>query len=365
MRHLTTLYDAIDDDVAFMRIAETVAAASGSRSANIHHFTPGGVTHFHQLSYYEPDQAKLYATSFVDKDVWLQVSQRQGRIGKILNMDKYLPAEEFIKTEYYNELFKPIGDDTARCMGSLNKVGSDMLVIAVHRPLGGSTYTVSEEAELGDIICHVRRVLRLRQLMAEERAQIHRLESMVDATEAAMLIVDQRMRILNGSAKAHRLLKAQDGLSARGTALEVSDRALAEQLACAVAAIVNRTRMERTGFLCERPSGLPAYRILVLPAGTHGDDGALILIDEPAAPGVTSTGVTWLGQVYRLTPAEQALASGLATGATLAEIADWRGVTRETLRTQLKSLFVKTKTGRQADLVRLLGTVDRPMLGNV
>ncbi len=357
MQLLETLYSAIDDDGALAVMAETIAQASGCRSGHIHHFTPGGVTHFHQMSYFDTNYAKLYVSSFVTKDVWLQTSQREGLTGRVLNMDRFIPPEEFAKTELYNDLFKAHGDDTGRCMGVLTRLDQSLLVTAFHRPLKGAAFTPKEENVLGEALGHLRRVLQLRRLIADERAQARRLENMVEATEVAMLVVDQSMQIMRGSAAAFQILNSDDGLSTRRAMLCARDCDLAHKLHRTVKEIIARAFTERNGFLCNRPSGRTAYRLLILPAGARGEDGALILIEDPATA-ETADG-EWPRQAYGLTLAENALAVGLMQGLTLAEVADRRSVTRETIRAQLKQLFAKTSTNRQAELVRLLATMVR------
>jgi DNA-binding CsgD family transcriptional regulator len=57
---------------------------------------------------------------------------------------------------------------------------------------------------------------------------------------------------------------------------------------------------------------------------------------------------------FCLSPAEAQIALGIAKGETLAEIAKARSVSVSTARGQLKSVFAKTGTHRQAELVRLL-----------
>jgi DNA-binding CsgD family transcriptional regulator len=61
-----------------------------------------------------------------------------------------------------------------------------------------------------------------------------------------------------------------------------------------------------------------------------------------------------LAAVFGLTPAEARLASVMATGANPELAADQLLVSRETVRNQLKALFAKTATHRQAELVALL-----------
>jgi DNA-binding CsgD family transcriptional regulator len=61
-----------------------------------------------------------------------------------------------------------------------------------------------------------------------------------------------------------------------------------------------------------------------------------------------------LQQVFKLTPAEARLAAGLAKGLDLQQISELHGVSVGTLRVQLKSIFAKTQTKRQAQLAVLL-----------
>ncbi len=63
---------------------------------------------------------------------------------------------------------------------------------------------------------------------------------------------------------------------------------------------------------------------------------------------------TVLRQAFGLTPAEARLAAGLAGGRDLLAMADEKGVSMATARTQLKSIFTKTGTHRQAELVAFL-----------
>lgn len=59
-------------------------------------------------------------------------------------------------------------------------------------------------------------------------------------------------------------------------------------------------------------------------------------------------------QLYGFTRAESRLAHELVCGSTLKEASEHLGVMPSTLRSHLKSIFAKTSTGRQSDLIRLL-----------
>jgi DNA-binding CsgD family transcriptional regulator/PAS domain-containing protein len=62
----------------------------------------------------------------------------------------------------------------------------------------------------------------------------------------------------------------------------------------------------------------------------------------------------FLEQMFELTPSEAKLASQIANGESLKDIAESLGRTEGTARVQLQSIFEKTNTNRQSSLVRLL-----------
>ncbi|HYF17210.1 MAG TPA: helix-turn-helix transcriptional regulator [Ramlibacter sp.] len=77
----------------------------------------------------------------------------------------------------------------------------------------------------------------------------------------------------------------------------------------------------------------------------------LIFYHPASAPAIDSS---LLYAVFGLTPAEARIASLLAEGLSLKEIAEQQGTQHETVRKQLRSIYQKTDTNRQPDLVRLL-----------
>lgn len=67
--------------------------------------------------------------------------------------------------------------------------------------------------------------------------------------------------------------------------------------------------------------------------------------------------------LFDLTPAEARIARSLSAGETLDEIAETGGVSRNTVRTQLRGVMEKTGCTRQAELVSLLANLSLPRDG--
>lgn len=82
-----------------------------------------------------------------------------------------------------------------------------------------------------------------------------------------------------------------------------------------------------------------------------GGAAVLVLIIDPEDCAEPSH--TILEQVFGLTKSESRVATRLLCGQTVHEVADETGVTPGTVRTQIKSVFSKTNTHRQAQLVGL------------
>lgn len=227
--------------------------------------------------------------------------------------------------------------------------------MAVHRAARDAAFTVQDERRLDAVYGHVRRIVSLRRTLALERGRSARLQDIVDQTGEAILRLDRELRVVAISAAAQRLLETHDGLSLRGQRLSAPGH-IDLELRAAVAAVMDRTSDARTALLCHRPSGRRPYRLSLLPAGFEGTAGVLLRIDDPDSHAPGPMWRTALRDAYGLSAMEADLAERLYTECSLDEIAALRGVTRETLRTQLKSLFLKTGVNRQSALVKLLST---------
>jgi DNA-binding CsgD family transcriptional regulator len=79
---------------------------------------------------------------------------------------------------------------------------------------------------------------------------------------------------------------------------------------------------------------------------------ALLVFREPCAPSIPN--MVALAAALNFTPAEAKLAKLLGAGQSLESAAQELQLSRETIRTQLKSLFAKTDTHRQGELIALL-----------
>jgi len=165
---------------------------------------------------------------------------------------------------------------------------------------------------------------------------------------------------------AESILRKEDGLSIERGELLVHSAAQSSALRKAIrtaARIPNRPVPAAPDVLAvPRRSGARPYLLWLAPfvAGTLLDQQdlrvAVFIVDLNAK---SRDCKTVLQQVFGLTAAETRVAVALASGTDLTQAAEEFGVSRNTVRTQLRAIFAKTATSRQSDLVRLLAHTER------
>ena len=347
---LQDLYDAVDDDGALASFASTVADMCAARSANVI-YTPRAAPPFQQISYFPDEYVEAYVTGYVDKDPWRRVAMAKAVEHCAFALDADVPPERFIESAIYNDLLKRLGDDTGRCMGIEGRFSDGHLHIAVHRPLTGRPFSSADRRKLEETFRHAAKVMQLRVALDGERTLRRRTEAMLNAGGAAVLLVDRALRILGASEAAIAIVDAADGLSCRNGRLVVADSGAATTLSEAAAELIDRTGAHHSSVLCPRPSGRPSFRLFLAPAALNASAGLTLVIHDPSA--AQRSRLELLCEAYRLSPTEVRLAEQLLAGATLEEVAASRNDSIETTRAQLKSIFLKTQTHRQVDLVRL------------
>jgi DNA-binding CsgD family transcriptional regulator len=184
---------------------------------------------------------------------------------------------------------------------------------------------------------------------------------LLDCLGCAALLLDDRGTVIGASTRAERVLGAD--LDVRASHLVASDRASNELLQELVRTALKSSTLSYSVLLppvmIKRHEGRPIV-VQVLPASAlagalgEGARAILLLTCLDARPELPESRLMLL---FGLTPAEARLAARLGTGETLEEASDALQISLGTARNQLKAIFSKTETNRQAELVALLWRV--------
>lgn len=237
------------------------------------------------------------------------------------------------------------------------------LVLILARPMAMPGFSCNEVARVQRVVNHLSAAWEVHQSRIRKDYVGQGTVEALNLLAVGVMIVDSRGRILERNESARTILCGDDGLGVANGRLAITGRgegvSLAELFDGAMAP-------ETTGFpapiklvIVPRPSGKRPFSLMVCPlAGTcdllnEEERAALVFVSDPDhVP--NGSGNRLLGHIYGLTPAEARIASLVAQGLRINEIADLLDITINTARTHLKRVFEKTSVERQAQLVQLL-----------
>jgi DNA-binding CsgD family transcriptional regulator len=217
-----------------------------------------------------------------------------------------------------------------------------------------------DKASINDPLLHPQQAIDMRRSIKQTEIELLALQAAFERSGMAILVLSNKGRILFASPGADAILREADAIRAVNGCLRPVSRSTAERLTALVCGATGTGAAYGCpvggALTIERASRRP-LTVLVAPLrSVRGNFGASI----PAAilfikdPELSTLAVGTLQEMFGLTGAEAALAKELAAGKSIEDIATARRIRLSTARTQLKAIFAKTATNRQAQLVAML-----------
>jgi DNA-binding CsgD family transcriptional regulator len=187
------------------------------------------------------------------------------------------------------------------------------------------------------------------------------LAAIVDDLPGGVLVMDGAGRVVHANRTARAIVARRDGVAiGRNRRIALADAEAARQLDTVVQAVLDgRAPGGPLRAPCRRGRG--AYMLMVVrpsgPArGGRAASGAVVMIHDHAP--VPQAPRPVLRQIFGLTRREAELAAALCSGSGPSAIALATGVSINTVRFHLKSIYAKTGARSQADLVGIvIGTL--------
>lgn len=353
------VYDAALDETLWPDFLERVADVVSGSSAHL--FLQDMRTNavpFMVTVRTDPHYVRLYETYYASVNPWIAPLARIPQ-GVAIASHRVMTQQVLTKTEFYSDYLRP--RDIGYAIGGMAMKNEAMIsVLSIYRPDRAGGFSDRELTVSQSLLPHLRRALQIRDRLANSSIQQSAALDALERIATATLIVSRDGRILYANSQAQSLLRDGDAIRAVGGRLATIDRGTADRLTRAIGGVVD-TAAERGGFsgggfAIPREDRLP-LTLLVAPFrparnGFGASAPAAILFirdpEQPTLPSLTLQGI------FGFTPAEAAVASALADGKSVEDIAALHGVSLNTVRTHLKTIFAKTGTNRQAQLVALM-----------
>ena len=306
----------------------------------------------------EPKWLESYVMTYGREDL-LALHLEQAPIGHFYASNLHLPEPgRFIESRFFREWAMPLGVAfAAGCV--VMREGTWLTQVIFQRSSNQGPFTLDELAEFDRLVPHWQRTVQMRHRLVELRAGQDLLAASLDALAMPTLLFDELGRIAHQNCSALALLDAATTLARRDDRLvgstATSTRSINLQVSHAMRA--HRDGLERAPgiVLVDRAGRLP-LTLMTLPLRGRGEHamrgGALMFVFDPEdTPVVTADLVR---RLFALSAAESELAVALCSGLSPEEVAAERGRALSTVRSQIRNLFAKTGTNRQADLVGML-----------
>lgn len=280
------------------------------------------------------------------------------RPGLTVNTE-WLSQQEFLRTDYYNEVYKKFDIYSDVSVG-LAMDGTTWTGVDIYRSKTRGLFTHEELAVAAQAVPHLARAVKLGRTLAEQRQIGDGLAGVFEQSNYGVFLLDDVGRIRKANAVGERLLQSGDALCSRAGRLSATTSDAAQSLIALLKNAGAPDSTQRTGgaMALRTPGRSFPLSITVAPVRPErlslsaGRPAILVCVTDPAAN--LGAAEQCLRDAFSLTGAESRVALALVDGLSLAEAATKFGVSLSTVRVQLGSVFSKTKTHRQAELVRVV-----------
>jgi DNA-binding CsgD family transcriptional regulator len=357
---IALIYEAALDQQMWPHVADRLADAAGATVCQISTYDGITQTSANVAPRVPSDALRGYAEYWVHHNPLISAGRRQP-LGKVLSIHDLISRDELVTTAFYHGFLAPLGLEE-KLGAKLVDDGSCWAAFGVWRPSRLGPFNRSIAERLAELVPHLQRALYINARTAELEMTRTASAELLNGLQQPVLLVDAACRILFANRASEDILTDILGLrSDTKGVLRGSLPAETDMLHKAVAQSACPTRFGGRGggsLLLSRGGLRSPLTVLVIPLpvetywlAPRRPAAVLFLTDPERTRNPTAAS---LQCSFGLTRTEAAMAIEVLNGGGLKAVAARLGIAPTTARTHLTSIFNKTRTRRQAELVRIL-----------
>jgi DNA-binding CsgD family transcriptional regulator/PAS domain-containing protein len=346
-----TIYDAASEPALWHDVMARLVRKTGARSGIF--YDHNNVTRQASIlgaEGFDPHYLRVYEQYYAALDPWHRHGETRP-VGEIRQTASMLSAGDLRRTEFYQDHLRPQGLFYAMG-GPVERSRTRMAVFGIQGSYEHGVFAPEAEALARNLVPHLRRAYRMQETLDAVRHDGMVFEAALHLLPQPVLVVERDARLLYANTAGEQLLRDRDVLKVVSGRLRAVHRDDAAVLARALSPVPRAVDGAASLMLRRIGGGRPVdLRVVPLRRSNRAEwSGRIALLAEVPPP---LRGLEALAAAFRLSPAETRLWAALTAGRRVIDVAEESGVSVNTVRVQLRTLFEKTGVHRQADLLRL------------
>lgn len=333
--------------------------------ALLNHNVAENTLNFQAVHNISPEYLQSYADHYALLNPW--VAFWQGiESGTVMVAERDCPAHLYSDTEFYNDWLRPQKDAEASVGIKIYGSPQEVIHLPIHYPLSKSP---KYEAAAAEVLKRVRNSL-LRSIDFGRQIRKRTEDALagaalVERARCAAFVIDRHRRVREANQQAVNMLSASAAVFVRhGTVCLGASRAHGQFRQSVSDLSIGTTTVSSRIYL---RVGERQFQVLVAPLPVVASASPLPLLSSRPLVLVLvkdlDVGQRYLSELsplaarFKLTRAELLLCERLSRGDSLAKAASVLGIRVHTARDRVKTIFHKTGTHRQGELVAMLANV--------
>jgi DNA-binding CsgD family transcriptional regulator len=345
------IYESLFDDEAFARLPALLAGVVRGRSGVLH-FRPSHRASEVSGSWNFPS-VNIYAEKWVQHDPWFVASLQKKYLNRIGPAERAVSQSEFERSFIYNEFARTECPDIFRCMGGTFVTPYGYGSLGIHRGPRDEPFDQGHVERLRPLTKTIGQVLRLKGEILAARSELDHARDSLDSLALAIATVDTKGQLLVANAAAEEIFCRSDGLVVRNGVVTARSHSDASAFQCAIALASAAIAPRITSLNVRRGENEEPYSVTVAPLVGRASSQAIMVVFRDNSSRDTSL-VGRLRGLYGLSEAEATIAIEIGNGRSASEIGKIRGVSANTLNTQIKSIMAKMNCSRQAQIAAVV-----------